>query len=388
VGATVFTVILSAFAPAAHADRFDNQLNKLNQQNAQAVATQQQLGVQAGTLSATIATLQSQIATLTSQIQANQAKMDKLNSDIAANQAELARQRELMAINLRQMYTESDMSTLEMLASSKNLSYFVDREQYRTDIQSKIDATAKRIDQLTKQLEAEKQSVQQMLSDQQSMQTRLNDQRAQTDRLLGLNQNQQAAYNQTIAANNSQIAQLRRQQAAANAQGFTSSVSNVRATPTVRAAATGFSIPARRAAPAPAPAQSSSSFRNVSGTSYPWANASFPDSPVDPWGMYERQCVSYTAWKVASSGRHMPYWGGRGNAKQWDENARSAGIPVDGNPRVGDVAVSNAGAFGHVMYVEAVNGNGTIYVSQYNAGWDGRYSEGTRSIAGLVFIHF
>ncbi|MDB5161213.1 MAG: hypothetical protein JWO96_593, partial [Candidatus Saccharibacteria bacterium] len=117
----------------------------------------------------------------------------------------------------------------------------------------------------------------------------------------------------------------------------------------------------------------------VSGASYPWANAPFPNSIADPWGMYERQCVSYTAWKVASSGRHMPNWGGRGSAKLWDDNARAEGIPVDTSPRVGDVAINNSGSYGHSMYVEAINGDGTINVSQYNASLDGRYSEATIS---------
>ena len=108
----------------------------------------------------------------------------------------------------------------------------------------------------------------------------------------------------------------------------------------------------------------------------------------DNWGMYNRECVSYTAFRVAASGRHMPYWGGSGNANQWDDNARAAGIPVDGNPRVGDVAISNAGYYGHAMYVEAVHGDGTISISQYNADWRGTYSTNRISIGSLVFIHF
>ena len=56
----------------------------------------------------------------------------------------------------------------------------------------------------------------------------------------------------------------------------------------------------------------------------------------------------------------------------------AAGIPVDLNPTPGSIAVSNAGYYGHAMYVEAVGSNGqqAIYISQYNANWDGRYNEG------------
>jgi surface antigen len=134
------------------------------------------------------------------------------------------------------------------------------------------------------------------------------------------------------------------------------------------------------------------------GGGYPakWCNLPI-DAVVDSWGMYNRQCVSYTAFKVhmdflaGKNRRDMPYWGGIGNANQWDDNARRAGIPVDSNPTPGSIAVSNSGYYGHVMYVEQVatiNGQQAIYISQYNAGWDGRYSEGWRYTTGLVFIHF
>ena len=124
------------------------------------------------------------------------------------------------------------------------------------------------------------------------------------------------------------------------------------------------------------------------GGGYPakWCNVP-QDSVADNWGMFNRECVSYTAFKVWSSGRTMPYWGGRGNANQWVGNARAAGIPVDGNPRAGDVAISMAGPYGHAMYVEGVSG-GNIYVSQYNYGNAGEYSTMSIPSGGLYFIHF
>jgi len=99
------------------------------------------------------------------------------------------------------------------------------------------------------------------------------------------------------------------------------------------------------------------------------------DTIIDPWGMYNRECVSYTAWKVQQTYGYMPYWGGRGNAIEWPGDARSAGIPTGGAPRVHSVAIWNVGAFGHAMWVEAVNSDGSIYVSQYNYDYQGHYSE-------------
>lgn len=354
--------LMSAFTPAASAANFDTQIQQLKQHNSQAEQKKQQLGQEAASLSGTIASLQAEIAVLDGQINDTQNKVNGLKQDIAEAEAELAHQRELLGLNVRQMYTEQDITTLEMLASSKTFSSFLDQNQYRTNVQEKIDATANRIKKLMAQLDGEKQSVEKLLSDQQAMQNNLAARRAENARLLSFNVSQQQAFQDEMNANNARVAQLQRRQVSENLKGFVS-----------RPSAAKINI---------------ASPKSTRGSSYPWANTPFPNSMPDPWGMYKRQCVSYTAWKVASSGRHMPYWGGRGDAKKWDDNARRTGIPVDGSPRAGDVAISNAGNYGHAMYVEAVNGDGTITVSQYNADWKGNYSEGRRKTAGLSFIHF
>jgi surface antigen len=71
----------------------------------------------------------------------------------------------------------------------------------------------------------------------------------------------------------------------------------------------------------------------------------------------------------------MPYWGGIGNAKQWDDNAARFGIPYGSTPKVGSVAVRNAGYWGHVAWVESINGDGTINISEYNINFSGEYGE-------------
>lgn len=368
----VAALMMTVFTPSAQAASIDDQINQLKQNSAQAAQNKQQLGAEANNLAGTIAALQAEIAVLDKQVAGTEQKIASLKNDIAAAEAELAHQRSLLGINMKVMYTGQDISTLEMLASSKNLSHFMDREEYHADVQAKIDSATKRIEKLSAQLNAEKQSVENMLSDQKAMQSNLAARRAENSRLLSLNQEQQQAFQNSLNASSAQIAELQKQQAAENKKGLVSP-------PSTKNVSSVVSKPAQNQAAAP---------KAPVGTAYPWANVPFPNSMPDPWGMYKRQCVSYTAWKVANSGRHMPYWGGRGNAKLWDDNARRAGIPVDNNPRVGDVAVSNAGTYGHVMYVEAVHGDGTITVSQYNADWKGNYSEARRKAANLAFVHF
>lgn len=120
-----------------------------------------------------------------------------------------------------------------------------------------------------------------------------------------------------------------------------------------------------------------------------WHNAPL-DSTVDSWGMYNRQSVSYAAFRVHDSGRYMPYWGGKGNAKQWPDNARAAGIPVDTIPKISDVAISTLGVYGHAAYVEEVMPDGSVRVSQYNQKYDGLYGESIIPAwaTHYVYIHF
>ena len=125
------------------------------------------------------------------------------------------------------------------------------------------------------------------------------------------------------------------------------------------------------------------------GGGYPGVWASAPlDAYVDPWGLYTRECVSYVAWKIHSTGRYVPHFGGAGNANQWPSTAARYGISSGSTPKAGAAAVMNIGYYGHVMYVESVNGDGTITVSDYNFAWDGLYRHYTRSASGLTYVYF
>jgi surface antigen len=111
------------------------------------------------------------------------------------------------------------------------------------------------------------------------------------------------------------------------------------------------------------------------------------DSTLDSWGMYNRECVSYAAWKVYQTYGDMPYWGGVGNANQWVSDAIRAGIPTSATPKIHSVAISMHGYYGHAMWVEAVNGN-MIYVSQYNYDLNGHFSEMWVNGSSFTYLYF
>lgn len=117
-----------------------------------------------------------------------------------------------------------------------------------------------------------------------------------------------------------------------------------------------------------------------------WDNAR-QDSMLDSWGMYNRECVSYAAWKVYQTYGTMPYWGGIGNANQWVRDAKAAGIATGTTPQARSVAISMSGYYGHAMWVEKVSGD-MIYVSQYNYDLRGHYSEMWVNASHFTYIYF
>ncbi len=126
----------------------------------------------------------------------------------------------------------------------------------------------------------------------------------------------------------------------------------------------------------------------ASSDDYPskWKNAA-KDSLFDDWGYYNRECVSFVAWRLSSqNGMDSSAIKGLGNASTWKSRAISRGYEVNNIPAVGSVAWFS---YGHVAWVESINGDGTVHIEEYNYDYAGHYNE--RDVAASkvgAFIHF
>lgn len=83
------------------------------------------------------------------------------------------------------------------------------------------------------------------------------------------------------------------------------------------------------------------------------------------------QCTDYVA-------RQMPgkiTW--RGNANMWASNARAQGVTVDRTPKAGAIIQTNESRWGHVGYIESVNGTKVTF-SEWN--YAGLYKKTTRTL--------
>jgi surface antigen len=100
-----------------------------------------------------------------------------------------------------------------------------------------------------------------------------------------------------------------------------------------------------------------------------WSAARGPANDISYWGMTPgHNCTNFVAWKLILNGVPRPATN-PGNAADWAARARADGYLVDSTPSVGSVAQWTAfqggsPIEGHVAYVEKVNDDGTILVSE------------------------
>ncbi len=292
---------------------------------------------EANSIQAEINSLQAQQNALRTQIELKEAERQQLIIEIEATTKRINTNSDTVGYTIAQFYYNDEISMLERMASSESFSSFIDEEMQMSSISDTLSKIIEENKNLKAELETKKKTAEMILKDLVSQRQQLALLEQEQAALLAQTRENEASYRQLKATAASQKAALEEQQ-----QKILADL-------------------ARQ--------------YNVTGVTagdprkggYPYSNRcpQQKDAFVDQWGMYICECVSYAAWKVYSTYGYMPYWGGRGHAKQWLANARSAGYTVSNIPKVGTVGISTGGAYGHAVWVEAVSGN-RVYISQYN----------------------
>jgi surface antigen/peptidoglycan hydrolase CwlO-like protein len=358
-------------ARTAQADRYDDQIHAIQEQVDQFQTKAGELQQKANTLQAAVDTIVAEKNAIQAQLDLNQAKNDKLTADIATNKKKLADNQAVLGSIMADLYVDGSISPLEMLASSKNVSEYMDKQEYRTAASEKLNTTIESIKTLKAQLESDQKAVEKLLEEQKAQRAALAAKEAEHQDLLNRTKGEEAAYQQQITSAKAQMAEVAAAQRAALFRATNGGRNN------------GGNVGAI-------------SFRNYSGNigcagGYPYCGPL--DSTIDPWDLYNRECVSYAAWAAYHRfGKAVQGFAGAGNAYQWPSTATRMGAVTDGTPQVGDVAIAPpsdfAPAYGHAMVVEDVLGGGWVRVSQYNFGGTGEYSTMEIAVSGLSFVHF
>ncbi len=343
-----------AIAQRANAEDYDAKIAALQRQIDQYQSAAQAIGAQADTLQRQLDAINNEIAQIQTQINLTQAQYDKTIAEIAVTEQKISDNRDALGDVIADLSIDGKISPLEMLASSKNISDYVDKQTYQSSMQDQLKTTIKEIKELKEKLEKQKLQTEELLGNQKRAREALDAKRATQQQLVSETRGQEAAYqqlkNQTQAQQQSVMAA---QQAA------------------IRAASS-----------------SNGGVRFVGGSDggYPWGGSNCAMMGMfstggadgnggDGWGYGCRQCASYAAWKIGQRTGVIPT--NLGNANQFPGSL--SGRPQGNTARANSAGVIMSGAYGHVVWVETdPDDSGFITVSQYNANYGGGWGNFSR----------
>lgn len=390
---------LGALAPSVNAQDFDSQIETVNSSIAN-------INEKKSAVNSTIDTLAKELSDVQTKIDATQAKKAEVQEQIETLKAEIAKLEKVIAERnsrleeqARSVQTNGARSYLDFLLNAESLSDAVSRIGVVMDLMSANRELMQQQAEDKKQVESKEEAQQEKLAEQEaaekelaSLQTELNDTFSKNKVLLAnLSQEEVAeiakrdglvaekeAFQKRLAeekakaeAEAARIAEASRQALAAQAsQSQTTPTQTSYEAPAPAAASTAststVSTSSSTSTPA-APAQTSS-YTYTAGGGFPAVDPSFRASLN---GGYFGQCTYYVFNRMAQVGTPIGH-SMMGNAAEWPSYARSYGYSVSHSPSAGSAIVFQQGlagadpTYGHVAFVEAVNADGSLYISEMN----------------------
>ena len=303
----------------------------------------------ADTLAGEVEKLNNEIYALEKQIDANQAEAADLREQIKENEEKLNIQQNALADMLVEIHFDEQPEALVILAGSSSISDYAEKQSRLETVKTQINLSATAIKTLKEELQAQKKEVDRIIATEKKQRSEITNKR---NRISAL----EDAYRDNAAA-------------------YTSDAKKAR------------EIQAQEIAAEIAKYNRSGIIVDSGINSYPYkSRCPGGNLTFSAYGGYGCQCTSYAGWKAHERwGVTISAWG---NAKYWASTAKMLGYKVTSTPEIHTVAVNPLGVYGHVMWVEGVNADGTINISEYNYVYANYSMRVNVSTAGLKFIHF
>ena len=282
-----------------------------------------------------VAEMSAEIARKETEIVQTEAEIKELKAEIYETEQKLEEQQEALAELLVNMHFESDAEPVKILAGSTSISDLAEKAAREEVAKEQISAAAAAVRKAKEDLEKDKEEVEGLLAQQEAAKEAMLSKRVEQQNLVAKFENDAVAYEEE--AKRAQEAQRAAEKAEqeAHPERYRGTVS----------AYTG-------------------------ANTYPWqgdcpGKQDFYMTYMDgrALGGYVCECVSYTGWKAYEYYGLYLAWG---NAYSWDDNARAAGYVVDHEPAPNTIGQVDGYPYGHVFWVESVNSDGSINVSEYN----------------------
>ena len=285
------------------------------------------------TLEEKIKQLEANIKTMEASIEANEEIKQALSEKIIETQKLLEEQQNALAALLVEIHFEKEVDPITLLAGSSSLSDFAEKQARSDTLKEQISTSAEQVRETKEDLEAKEVQVQVLIEDQEAQKATIESDKAEQAELKKKYEDDADGYAAAAdEAKKTMIEEMAKQTVRYNSGG------------TVVASGT------------------NSYGYKVRCPQDNWRYTAI--NYFDAWGYYLCECTSYAAykanerWGVSVSGWH--------DAKYWGSNALARGYAVNATPAIHTVGVQTGGTWGHVVWVEAVNADGTVDISEYN----------------------
>ena len=390
---------LGALAPSVNAQDIDSQINSANSQiqnlnnQKQAVAGQvEQLSQDLTNVQSRINSVQAEQETAKANLEVLKAEISKLETLIAERNERLKDQARAVQVNGARSYVDFFLHAASITDVVNRIGVIVDlvganrqlmQEQARDkeQVQTKEQAQKDNLDQ-QKANEAQLQNLQTELSatftkHKATLANLSNEELEAIAARDGLVQEKERLAAEKARADAEKAAAQKAAEEAKEAmlKATEEAVAKAAATPAAATASTPATIAAKSeaasttssstAATTPAPAKAANI---VVGGSFAAPNPSFVAALN---GGYFGQCTYYMYNRFAQLGAPIRTTA-LGNAAEWPANAAAAGYGVSSTPRAGTAIVFQRGVggadpvYGHVGFVERVNADGSLFISEMN----------------------
>ena len=306
--------------------------------------------------------LGAEIDTLNVEIKESETKLANLKVEIEKTEKKLAENQAALAEMLINMHFSTDSDPVTILAGSKSISDYAERQAREDVAKQEIAAASERVKQIKADLDKQKTEAEIALKSSEDKRNLVASKRSSQQSL-------QEQYNKSA------------DDASALASYWEEQLKALAWTP-------------------PSNSVGNGSRSWGANNTYPYRyNCPQDNVRYSAYGGAVCQCTSYASYKAYERWGISNTWGGHAynyvNAVGYTVPSTGAKTYVDKNPAANTIAIQLGGAYGHVMWVEGVNADGSINVTEYNVNWPsiGCYlgdfcSRNHVGSAGTYFLHF
>ena len=379
---------LGTLAPSVNAQDIDSQISSANSQIQNLNNQKQAVAGQVEQLSQDLTNVQSRINSVQAEQETAKANLEVLKAEISKLETLIAERNERLKDQARAVQVNGARSYVDFLLNADSITDVVNRIGVIVDL---VGANCQLMQEQARdkeQVETKEQAQKVNLAQQEANEAQL--QNLQTELSATFNKHKATLANlsneelEAIAARDGLVQEKERlaaekaradaekaaaQKAAEEAKeamlkATEEAVAKAAATPAAATASTPATIAAKSEA-ASTPAKAANI---VVGGSFAAPDPSFVAALN---GGYFGQCTYYMYNRFAQLGSPIRTTG-LGNAAEWPANAAAAGYGVSSTPRAGTAIVFQRGVggadpvYGHVGFVERVNADGSLFISEMN----------------------